>query len=58
MLAAFGTLHMYAQELVRAMQRLERVVNTIIFFIAINNNYYSYTDWYIITIVQTSKLAT
>ena len=32
-------------------QRLERVANTIIFF---NNNYYSYTDWYIIiTIVQT-----
>ena len=30
-------------------QRLERAVNTIIFFIAINKSYYySYTDWYII----------
>ena len=27
------------------MQRLERVANTIIFFI-INNNYNSHTDWY------------
>ena len=33
------------------------MANTIIFFIAINN-YYSNTDWYIITIAQTSKLAT
>ena len=39
-------------------QRLERVANTIICFTAINNSYYSHTNWYIITIVQTSKLAT
>ena len=39
----------------REAQRLERVANSIIFFY---NNYYSHTDWYILTIVQTSKLAT
>ena len=39
-------------------QRLERAVNTIIFFIAINKSYSSHTEWYIITTVQISKLAT
>ena len=39
-------------------QRVERMLDTITFFTAINNTYYSHTDWYIITIVQTSKLAT
>ena len=33
-------------------QRLERVANTIIFLIAINNNYNSHTDWYIIIYIQ------
>ena len=26
-------------------ERLEKVVNTIIFFTAINNSFYSHTDW-------------
>ena len=45
------------QELVRA-KGLKEWQTLLSFFIAINNNYNSHTDWYIITIVQTSKLAT
>ena len=52
---------MYAQELVRA-KGLKEWQTLLSFFIAINSNYYSHTDWYnynyLHTIVQTSKLAT
>ena len=48
-------MYAHAQEPVRAKGLKERQTLAIIFF---NNNYYSHTDWYIITIVQTSKLAT
>ena len=36
----------------------ERAANMILLFTAIKNSYYTHTDWYIITIVQTSKLVT
>ena len=42
---------MYAQEFMEG-QRLERAAKTIIFFIAINNRYYSHTEWYIIIYIQ------
>ena len=45
---------LYAQELARA-KGLKEWQTLLSFFIAINSNYYSYTDY---TIVQTSNLAT
>ena len=49
----YDTIHnyTYAQELVRA-KGLKEWQTLLSLFIAINNNYYSHTDWYIIIYIQ------